>query len=133
MGPSARTRSSRTTRTPAAARSISTFSNSILNEFRFQWAREDRPRPYDGPRSPAAARPFPDTGIDFGGATGSAMPFFIPVDDHDTRLQFNENLTYIMGKHTIKAGVEYNRVEHVADVPRLRERPATSSTRSRAS
>ena len=85
----------------------STLSNSTLNEFRFQWAREDRPRPYDGPQVPGGGRPFPDTGVSFAGYR-FGMPFFLPVDDHDTRLQFNEILTYITGNHTIKAGLEYN-------------------------
>ena len=39
---------------------ISNLSSTLLNEFRFQWARENRPRPYDGPEhhrpEPAAAR-----------------------------------------------------------------------------
>jgi hypothetical protein len=87
----------------------STFSSSLLNEFRFQWAREDRPRPYEGPLVPGGGRPFPDTGVDFAGGYRFGMPFFIPVDYHDTRLQFNENLTLLKGNHTIKAGLEYNR------------------------
>ena len=87
----------------------STFSNSLLNEFRFQWAREDRPRPYEGPQVPGGGRPFPDTGVGLRGGYRFGMPFFIPVDYHDTRLQLNENLTYLSGNHTIKAGVEYNR------------------------
>jgi outer membrane receptor protein involved in Fe transport len=86
----------------------STFSNATINEFRFQWAREDRPRPYDGPQVPAGGRPFPDTGVSFSGFR-FGEPFFLPIDDHDTRLQFNENLTYITGNHTLKAGVEYNK------------------------
>jgi Carboxypeptidase regulatory-like domain/TonB-dependent Receptor Plug Domain len=85
----------------------STLSNSTLNEFRIQWAREDRPRPYDGPQVPAGGRPFPDTGVSFSGYR-FGMPFFLPVDDHDTRLQLNEVLTYVTGNHTIKAGLEYN-------------------------
>jgi hypothetical protein len=85
----------------------STLSNSTLNEFRFQWAREERPRPYDGPQVPGGGRPFPDTGVSFAGYR-FGMPFFLPVDDHDTRLQFNEILTYVTGDHTIKAGLEYN-------------------------
>jgi Carboxypeptidase regulatory-like domain/TonB-dependent Receptor Plug Domain len=85
----------------------STLTNAALNEFRFQWAREDRPRPYDGPQVPGGGRPFPDTGVSFAGYR-FGMPFFLPVDDHDTRLQFNEILTYITGNHTIKAGLEYN-------------------------
>jgi hypothetical protein len=85
----------------------STLSNSTLNEFRFQWAREERPRPYDGPQVPGGGRPVPDTGVSFAGYR-FGMPFFLPVDDHDTRLQFNEILTYVTGDHTIKAGLEYN-------------------------
>ena len=37
------------------------------------------------------------------------MPFFIPVDYHDDRTQFVENVTYYKGAHTFKAGVEFNR------------------------
>ena len=85
----------------------STFTNSLLNEFRFQWAREDRPRPYDGPTVPGGGHPFPDTGVSFTGYR-FGEPFFLPIDDHDTRLQFNEIVTYITGNHTLKAGLEYN-------------------------
>jgi hypothetical protein len=88
---------------------VSTFSSALLNEFRFQWAREDRPRPYSGPEVPDGGRPFPDTGIDFVAGYRFGMPFFIPVDYHDTRLQLVENATYLTGAHTIKGGVEYNR------------------------
>jgi Carboxypeptidase regulatory-like domain/TonB-dependent Receptor Plug Domain/TonB dependent receptor len=88
---------------------VSTLSSALVNEFRFQWAREDRPRPYSGPQVPAGGRPFPDTGIDFANGYRFGMPFFIPVDDHDTRLQLVENATYLMGAHTIKGGVEFNR------------------------
>jgi hypothetical protein len=88
---------------------VSTFTSNLVNEFRFQWAREDRPRPYSGPTA-STGRPFPDTGIDFGGQYRFGMPFFIPVDDHDTRLQLVENATYLTGAHTIKGGLEFNRV-----------------------
>ena len=61
----------------------SLFSSSLSNEFRFQWAREDRPRPYNGPINPGRGRPFPDTDIGFVGPNGFpgyrvGMPFFIP-------------------------------------------------------
>ncbi|HSB62517.1 MAG TPA: carboxypeptidase regulatory-like domain-containing protein [Thermoanaerobaculia bacterium] len=87
----------------------STFTNSLLNEFRFQWAREDRPRPYEGPQVPGGGRPFPDTGVGFGLGYRFGQPFFLPIEYHDTRLQLNENVTLLSGNHTIKAGVEYNR------------------------
>jgi hypothetical protein len=89
---------------------ISTVSSNVLNEFRFQWAKEFRPRPYDGPTIAGSGRPFPDTAMDFGGAYRFGMPFFIPVDYFDQRFQFNDNISWIKGRHNLKAGVEVNRV-----------------------
>jgi hypothetical protein len=92
----------------------SLFSSSLSNEFRFQWAREDRPRPYNGPTNPATGRPFPDTDIGFVGAGGFngyrvGMPFFIPVDAHDYRLQLLDNVSIVSGNHLFKLGGEWNR------------------------
>jgi hypothetical protein len=92
----------------------SLFSSALSNEFRFQWAREDRPRPYDGPINPATGRPFPDTDIGFLNADGFqgyriGMPFFIPVDAHDYRLQFLDNVSILQGNHLFKVGAEWNR------------------------
>ncbi len=83
--------------------------DSIYNELRFQFAREDRPRPYDGPINPATGRPFPDTAFDFGNQYRFGMPFFIPIEYYDTRVQINDNLSIIKGDHSIKVGAEYNR------------------------
>ncbi|MGA7991738.1 MAG: hypothetical protein WCC53_09935, partial [Thermoanaerobaculia bacterium] len=90
---------------------ISNFSSSILNEFRGQFSREDRPRPYDGPNITGQSRPLPDTAFDFGRGYRFGEPFFIPVTYYDTRIQLNDNVSYLVGKHEFKAGVEYNRVE----------------------
>jgi hypothetical protein len=92
----------------------SLFSSSLSNEFRFQWAREDRPRPYDGAINPATGRPFPDTDIGFVNADGFqgyrfGMPFFIPVAAHDYRLQFLDNVSILRGNHLFKVGAEWNR------------------------
>lgn len=87
----------------------STISPSMLNEFRFQFSREDRPRGYAGPNITGQNRPLPDTGIDFGGSYRFGMPFFIPVEDHDTRFQVNNNVSIIKGAHSIKMGFELNR------------------------
>jgi hypothetical protein len=92
----------------------SLFSSALSNEFRFQWAREDRPRPYEGPTNPATGRPFPDTDIGFVNASGFngyrvGMPFFIPVDAHDYRLQLLDNLSIVSGSHLFKLGGEWNR------------------------
>jgi len=93
----------------------SQFSSSLSNEFRFQWAREDRPRPYTGAINPATSRPFPDTDIGFfdpgAGFSGYrvGMPFFLPVDAHDYRLQLLDNVSILRGNHLIKVGAEWNR------------------------
>ncbi|MGH7547927.1 MAG: TonB-dependent receptor [Gemmatimonadales bacterium] len=98
---------------------VSYLTSNLSNEFRFQYSREDRPRPYPGPtsalliRSDATdtrPRPFPDTGVDFVGAYRFGMPYFIPVDYHDTRIQVLDNVSIARGDHLIKFGIEYNRV-----------------------
>jgi hypothetical protein len=87
---------------------ISTLSESLLNEVRFQYAREDRPRPYNGPL--VGGRPLPDTAFDFVRGFRFGEPFFIPVKYYDERYQLNENLSVLRGDHAIKGGVEYNQV-----------------------
>ncbi len=92
----------------------SVLSSSLSNEFRFQWAREERPRPYEGPVNPATGRPFPDTDIGFLGPEGFSgyrigMPFFIPVDAYDYRFQVLDNVSVVSGNHLFKLGAEWNR------------------------
>jgi hypothetical protein len=91
------------------------FSSALSHEFRFQWAREDRPRPYDGAANPTVGRPFPDTDIGFVAPDASfqgyrvGMPFFIPVDAHDYRFQVLDNVSLVSGNHLFKFGGEWNR------------------------
>lgn len=92
---------------------ISPVGASRINELRFQYAREDRPRDYNGPNITGQNRPLPDTAFDFGKGYRFGMPFFIPVEYYDTRFQFNDNFSWLRGNHAFKAGVEYNRVESV--------------------
>ena len=92
---------------------LSTLSSNTLNEFRFQYAREDRPRPYDGPNIAGQTRPFPDTAFDFGSSYRFGEPFFLPVEYYDTRVQLTNNFSIIKGRHTIKVGGEFNRVTSV--------------------
>jgi hypothetical protein len=89
---------------------ISSFSATLLNEFRAQYAREDRPRPYEGPDITGQNRPLPDTAFDFVSGYRFGMPFFIPVDYYDTRFQVLDNVTWNFGQHLVKAGIEYNAV-----------------------
>jgi outer membrane receptor protein involved in Fe transport len=86
----------------------STFPRGPSNEFRFQFAREDRPRPYTGPVNPATGRRFPDTGVGFDGYR-FGQPFFLPVAAYDTRVQLLDNVTVARGTHLFKVGGEWNR------------------------
>ncbi len=86
---------------------VSNFSATLLNEFRFQWAKEERPRFYDGPD-------LPDTTIGtFAGDVSYRFgrPFFLPTPSNDERLQFTDNFTVIRGNHTIKFGADINRTK----------------------
>jgi carboxypeptidase family protein/TonB-dependent receptor-like protein len=94
---------------------VSHLTNAIDNEFRFQVAREDRPRSYSGPLIPGSspARPFSDTGMDFVNGFRLGMPFFIPVKSYDTRLQALDNISWVRGNHIFKTGFEWNKTaEH---------------------
>src|SRR5205085_4587445 len=92
---------------------VTSFSSSLLNEFRFQFAREYRPRPYAGPDVTGQSRPLPDTAFDFGHGYRFGMPLFIPVDYYDQRLQFNDNVSVVKGRHNLKIGAEVNAVKSV--------------------
>jgi len=100
---------------------MSYLSPGLANEFRFQYSREDRPRPYDGPRTAAIGtdptgtglRPFPDVALDFAGGYRFGMPFFLPVAYYDTRAQLLDNITIAKGDHLFKLGGEFNRVNSV--------------------
>ena len=98
---------------------VSYLSPRIANEFRFQYSREDRPRPYDGPRSAALGanrvdagdRPFPDVAI--GPDFRFGMPFFLPISYYDTRVQLLDNISFTKGNHFFKFGGEYNKVHSI--------------------
>ena len=90
----------------------SQLSNNVANEFRFQVAREDRPRDYSAPTLPSG-RDFPDIAMDFSNAFRVGRPFFIPVKYYDTRIQLLNNISMVKGNHLYKAGVELNMVDAV--------------------
>ena len=100
---------------------VSYLTPRVANEFRFQYSREDRPRPYDGPRSSllgadptgTGQRPFPDVAMDFAGGYRFGLPFFLPIDYYDTRVQLLDNISFAKGDHLFKLGGEYNRVNSV--------------------
>jgi hypothetical protein len=82
---------------------ISTFSERRLNEAHITYGHETRPRSAINPQS------VPDTGIGFFPSFRFGQPFFLGPGASETfyHLDFKDNFSYIVGKHTIKFGGEY--------------------------
>jgi Carboxypeptidase regulatory-like domain len=76
------------------------FSPTVVNEFRGQYSRENRPRPAN------AKEPLVSTSIgNFG-----TVSFLGENLEFDWRAQVIDNLTWSRGSHTFKFGGEYNHV-----------------------
>jgi hypothetical protein len=82
---------------------FTTLSPTRLNEFHFTYSRESRPRSAVPSNVPA------DTAMGFATTFRFGNPFFLGpnVDELMQRFQFKNNLSMIVGRHTIKAGGEW--------------------------
>ncbi len=78
---------------------VSFVSSNMVNEFRGQYTREDRPR-LSNSQVALVANTYGDIG------TRS----FLPTTQYDTRLQLTDNLTYLAGEHAVKFGFDFNRM-----------------------
>lgn len=78
---------------------ISTLSSNIINEFRFQYAYEQRPR------IPNELVANINTAI---GVYGTRN--FLPTTQFDKRLQFADSVTIISGNHSMKFGGEFSNI-----------------------
>lgn len=78
---------------------VSTLSSSILNELRFQYAREERPR-LSNSFVPLVANTYGDIG------TRS----FLPTTQFDTRYQITDSVSITRGNHNFKIGGEFSRL-----------------------
>jgi hypothetical protein len=74
------------------------FSAKTVNEARFAFSREMRPRRAKGPG--------PQTVIFDTGSFG--REFFLPIDSDHKRFQVIDNFSRTFGKHDLKLGVDYN-------------------------
>lgn len=83
---------------------ITTFGTNVVNELRGQIARETRPRLSN------SAIPNVVTSFAVFGAAGSATSSFLPNEEHDTRYQVADALTWIKGNHNFKLGGEYSHI-----------------------
>lgn len=79
---------------------ISNFTPNFINEARFQWAKEERPRTAN------AIQVGVSTSI---GTLGTRN--FLPTTQDDKRYQFIDSMTYITGGHTFKFGGEYSKIK----------------------
>ena len=82
---------------------ISTFDEHRLNEAHITFGHETRPRSAINPKS------VPDTGIGFFPSFRFGQPFFLGPGASEVfyHLDFKDNFSYIIGRHTVKFGGEY--------------------------
>ena len=84
------------------------FNATNINEFRFHLGSDYHfDLPATPPTSPAVTIQNPDTGFVFGGNR-------FQLANTDRRYEFTDNFTKIVGKHTLKAGVDVN-ISHNSD------------------
>lgn len=76
----------------------SSFGSRLFAETKLQFSREDRPRLAQGPGPQVQ---ITDTGT-FGGSLS------LPTTQDMYRYQLSENVNYLVGRHTLKAGADYN-------------------------
>jgi hypothetical protein len=76
------------------------FSSTMVNEFRGQFVREERPRPAN------AIQPLVSSGV---GNVGT-VSFLGQNTQFDRRIQAADSLTWSRGNHTLKFGTEYNHI-----------------------
>ena len=98
-------------------------ARSLLNEFRFQFAKENRPRPYNGPTSRARTGRCPTRRSTSRRATASASRSSSRSSITTRACSSTTTSSFLRGAHDIKAGVGVQPRELGADVPRLRQRP----------
>ncbi|MBK9527783.1 MAG: hypothetical protein IPO41_05570 [Acidobacteria bacterium] len=80
---------------------ISTFSSNLINDLRFQYAKETRPR--------EANVEAPN--VFFGASYAQyGSRNFLPTTQYDTRSQIIDSVNYIKGNHIAKFGGEYSRI-----------------------
>jgi hypothetical protein len=82
---------------------VSTISATKLNEAHVTFGHETRPR------SPINSTAVPDTGVGFFPSFRFGQPFFLGPGASETfwHLQFKDNFSLVLGKHTLKMGGEF--------------------------
>ena len=87
---------------------LSTLSSSTFNEARFHFANDLHfDLPNAAPTAPSTVIQNPDTGYVFGGNR-------FQLSTTDRRFEFSDNFTHVVGRHTIRTGVDTN-INHDRD------------------
>ncbi len=74
-----------------------TFSSSVVNELRAQWAKEERPRTANNLQTSVQSTI---------GTYGTRN--FLPTTQHDKRVQIADSLNWSVGRHNLKFGGDFN-------------------------
>jgi hypothetical protein len=93
----------------ANARLTTSFTSTLINEFRFQWSRDLETQFGNAP----PPQVFVGNTFSFGLANFLERPAY----PDERRLQFVNNLSYIVGSHTWKFGGEVNRAFDILNNP----------------
>jgi hypothetical protein len=100
-------------------RLASTFSPTVLNEARFQWGRDFERQQYTGPVAgePATGPNGTSPSLAITGGLTSGKPNFLDrrAFPDEKRQQYADTVTVSSGNHTLKFGVDINRVSDVSD------------------
>ena len=95
------------------------FGANIVNQLRFQWSRFEPSFQTDNPLAPVVLVGYrnPITNntqtLIAGNSTASSLQNFADTRK-ETRLQFQDSLTYIVGSHTLKGGFDIQNVDSKA-------------------
>jgi hypothetical protein len=85
----------------------STLTPTLLNEFRFQFARRGLGLTTNGS----------DVAVEIPGVASIGQEPFAPVRRVEKRWQFADSLSYVRGSHTIKTGIDVNRIPATVTFP----------------
>lgn len=95
------------------------FGSQTVNQFRFQWSRFEPSYQTDNPNDPVVLIGYRNpvtNGVQTliaGNSTSSSLQNFAD-SRKETRLQFQDSLTYILGQHTFKGGFDMQNVDSQA-------------------
>jgi carboxypeptidase family protein/TonB-dependent receptor-like protein len=106
--PDPQAESSKPEKTNAAVASlVSVLGNNAVNEFRFQYATDNFSRRSDFERDLNPPTPAQLDFIIGGNSVSLGKAYFFPIFTDETKIQFQDNLSYMFGDHDLKFGFDF--------------------------